>query len=226
MCRWITLLSSQEVSLADIVLTPSNSLVQLSKDASFHPGNSSVNNHVMNGDGFGVGWYHHNQVSTNDHNGNVRRVTPPPSENGSNNDSQLTRSTLAAVFKDTQPAWNNINLRELCMATRSDCMIAHVRAASAGTGVSQVNCHPFKAGRLLFCHNGRIETAFKIRRAMMDKLTEEAFLSVRGTTDSECIFALILTFLTKDKEGTCISARYCCHNFESIVFESLHFFVD
>jgi predicted glutamine amidotransferase len=105
-------------------------------------------------------------------------------------------------------------------------MIAHVRAASAGTGVSQVNCHPFKAGRLLFCHNGRIETAFKIRRAMMDKLTEEAFLSVRGTTDSECIFALILTFLTKDKEGTCISARYCCHNFESIVFESLHFFVD
>lgn len=53
MCRWITLLSTQEVALADIVLTPSNSLVQLSKDASFHPGYSDLNNHVMNGDGFG-----------------------------------------------------------------------------------------------------------------------------------------------------------------------------
>jgi len=35
----------------------------------------------------------------------------------------------------------------------------------------------------------------------MAKLTEEAFESVRGTTDSECIFALILTFLSKDGES-------------------------
>jgi len=53
MCRWITLLSKYEVALADIILTPSNSLIQLSIDASFHPGNTSINNHVMNGDGFG-----------------------------------------------------------------------------------------------------------------------------------------------------------------------------
>lgn len=53
MCRWITLLSTEEVALADVVLTPQNSLIQLSKDASFHPGYSSMNNHVMNGDGFG-----------------------------------------------------------------------------------------------------------------------------------------------------------------------------
>jgi len=36
---------------------------------------------------------------------------------------------------------------------------------------------------------------------MMAKLTDEAFESVRGTTDSECIFALILTFLSKDGES-------------------------
>lgn len=107
----------------------------------------------------------------------------------------------AALFKDTQPAWNNLNLREICLATRSHCVMAHVRAASAGTGVSQQNCHPFKAGRLLFCHNGRIETFAKIRRAMLAELDDEAFLSVRGTTDSECIFALILTFLHQNNSS-------------------------
>jgi hypothetical protein len=49
MCRWITVLSSDEVSLSDIVLAPSNSLVQMAIDASFHPGNGEINNHVMNG---------------------------------------------------------------------------------------------------------------------------------------------------------------------------------
>jgi len=39
----------------------------------------------------------------------------------------------------------------------------------------------------------------------MDRLTEEAFLSVRGTTDSECIFALMLTFMSKDGEADQLS---------------------
>jgi len=53
MCRWITLLSTEEVALSDLVIAPSNGLIQLSKDASFHPGYTHQNNHVMNGDGFG-----------------------------------------------------------------------------------------------------------------------------------------------------------------------------
>lgn len=84
------------------------------------------------------------------------------------------------------------------MASRSDCIMAHVRAASKNTGISQQNCHPFKAGRLLFCHNGRIDKFIRIRRALMSKLSDEAYTSVRGTTDSECIFALILTYLSQD----------------------------
>lgn len=54
-----------------------------------------------------------------------------------------------AVFKDTEPAWSNVNLREICTATQSRCIVAHVRAASPGMGVHLPNVHPFKAGRLL-----------------------------------------------------------------------------
>jgi predicted glutamine amidotransferase len=80
--------------------------------------------------------------------------------------------------------------------------MAHVRAASPGTGVSRENCHPFQAGRLLFCHNGRIGSFSNMRRAVMARMSDEAFAHVRGTTDSERIFGLILTYLGTDKQGT------------------------
>lgn len=149
----------------------------MSIDASYHPGSTEINNHVTNADGFGVGWYHNNTFIDK---------------------SYATGINTAAVFKDTLPAWSNTNLREICAATRSNCIVAHVRAASKNTGVSQQNCHPFKAGRLLFCHNGRIADYIKVRRALTSQLTDEAFVNVRGTTDSEGIFALMLTFLSKD----------------------------
>ncbi|KAL7568577.1 hypothetical protein ACA910_002689 [Epithemia clementina (nom. ined.)] len=186
MCRWITVMSAKDMSLSDVVLAPPNSLVQLSRDASIHPGFGSDNNHITNGDGFGIGWYHSNTTT----------VPRYPSLNNENIEGHP--NMYAAVFKDTAPAWNNQNLREICVATRSHAILAHVRAASRFAKVTQENCHPFKCGRLLFCHNGRIDKFPSIRRKLMDRLTDTAFHFVKGTTDSECLFALILTFLEED----------------------------
>ena len=133
MCRWISLLSTEEVSLSDVVLAPTNSLVQLARDASFLPGYTEMNNHITNGDGFGVGWYHTNASYVPKL---MKSLTPEDIEG----------RVFAATFRDTQPAWNNQNLRELCMATRSNCIVAHVRAASPFSAVTIDNCHPFKTG--------------------------------------------------------------------------------
>lgn len=108
-----------------------------------------------------------------------------------------------AVFKNTQPAWSDVNLREIALVTKSSCIIAHVRAASPGMGVYMPNVHPFKAGRLLFCHNGAIQQFQSIRRKLLAQLTDEVFNHIKGTTDSECCFALILTNLSKDGMGSC-----------------------
>ncbi|KAL7565705.1 hypothetical protein ACA910_005401 [Epithemia clementina (nom. ined.)] len=186
MCRWITVMSAKNMSLSDVVLAPPNSLVQLSRDASIHPGFGSDNNHITNGDGFGIGWYHSNMTT----------IPRYPSLNNENIEGHA--NIYAAVFKDTAPAWNNQNLREICVATKSHAILAHVRAASRFARVTQENCHPFKAGRLLFCHNGRIDKFPNIRRKLMNRLTNTAFHFVSGTTDSECLFALILTFLEED----------------------------
>lgn len=209
MCRWVTLLSTDPVSLSDVVIAPSNSMVHQSRDATFHPGYGEVNNAPLNADGFGVGWYHRNEAKL------PAVVRPTAASDGTVSKPAATVPTTpifvpaidqsgnirrtAAVFKDTFPAWNNLNLRELCMATSSDCIMAHVRAASTGTGVSQNNCHPFKAGRLLFCHNGRIFGYQQIKRRFLAELSDEAFLHIRGTTDSEGVFGLILTILARDE---------------------------
>lgn len=187
MCQWITLLSLEKVPLSNIVLAPSNSLIKLSKDASFHPGSTELNNHRLNGDGFGIGWYH--SICPPEHRQKVAPCGKAESEH-----------MAAAVFKDTQPAWNSANLRELSKAIKSHCIVAHVRAASSFAGISEPNCHPFKAGRLLFCHNGRIPNFNKIRRQVFNEVSDEAFVAVRGTTDSEAIFALILTYLSEEYE--------------------------
>ena len=109
------------------------------------------------------------------------------------------RPRLPFCFQGHFPSLeHNENLREICLATSSNCIMANVRAASKNTGISHPNCHPFKAGRLLFCHNGRIDQFASIRRRFLEQVTDEAFEKVRGTTDSECIFALFLTNLEED----------------------------
>jgi hypothetical protein len=49
MCRWITLISSDDMTLADLVLTASNSLVKMSYNAGYHPGFGPTNNSLFNG---------------------------------------------------------------------------------------------------------------------------------------------------------------------------------
>ena len=46
-------------------MAPTNSLVQLAKDASFHPGYGDANNHTTNGDGFGVGKFDFDRIIIN-----------------------------------------------------------------------------------------------------------------------------------------------------------------
>jgi predicted glutamine amidotransferase len=162
-----------------------------------------MNNHVTNGDGFGVGWYHHTTTGCDED--EIDEVKKQGSTNGS--DKAITKKKkhepTVAIFKDTQPAWNNMNLRELCQAVQSDCIVAHVRAASVFAGISQQNCHPFKAGpRLLFCHNGRIGNFDLVRRQFHNLLSDEAYKHLQGTTDSETLFALLCTYLSNDEKSS------------------------
>lgn len=116
----------------------------------------------LNGDGFGVAWY-------------APDVGPQP-----------------AVFRSVSPAWSNRNLLEVARVTRSPCVLAHVRAATPGSAVAETNCHPFVHGNLAFMHNGTLGGFARARRALLERLSDDAFQAIEGTTDSEHLFALFL----------------------------------
>jgi predicted glutamine amidotransferase len=105
------------------------------------------------------------------------------------------------LFRDMMPAWNDSNLRSLAEQIRSPLFFAHVRA-STGTATTRLNCHPFRYGRLLFMHNGKIGGYIQIRRELEHMIRPEYFLSREGTTDSELFFYLLLgNGFAKDAKG-------------------------
>jgi glutamine amidotransferase len=97
------------------------------------------------------------------------------------------------LYKDTQPAWNDRNLQDLAAQIESSLFLAHIRAAT-GTAIQQTNCHPFRFGRWLFMHNGLIRDFQRIKRELALGVAPDLYSLIEGTTDSEIIFYLALTF--------------------------------
>jgi glutamine amidotransferase len=102
-------------------------------------------------------------------------------------------SETPRLYRSTHPAWNDRNLRELAAGVRSRLFFAHIRA-STGTAIQETNTHPFRHGRWLWMHNGLIREFPRIRRELVLAVDDSLFTSIEGTTDSEVMFYLALTF--------------------------------
>jgi len=129
---------------------------------------------TTNGDGFGIGWY---------------------------SDGDGTKPT---VFKNTHPAWNDENLREVATQIRTPLLFAHVRASS-GTPVQRSNCHPFRYGRWLWMHNGSLAGFQQVKRDLVLAVDPSLYPSIEGSTDTETLFFLALTFGLADDPPTAVA---------------------
>lgn len=125
----------------------------------------------LNGDGFGVGWY------------------------------AASFANEPAVFRSITPAWNNRNLHNLSHVVASNCIFAHVRAATQSSSVNEANCHPFQYRQYLFMHNGDIGDFRKIRRLLLAGICDEAYGNIYGSTDSEHFFAVFIDEILSAKKG-------------------------
>jgi predicted glutamine amidotransferase len=103
-----------------------------------------------------------------------------------------------AVFKSIDPAWNDQNLREIAGRIRTPLLFAHIRA-STGTPVQRSNCHPFRHGRWLWMHNGAIRDFHRVKRELLMAVDPSLFPDIEGSTDSELLFFLALTFGLTDE---------------------------
>ena len=107
------------------------------------------------------------------------------------------RRDVPTLFRSTTPAWANETLKELASEVETGVFLAHVRAGT-GTPVQTTNCHPFRFGRWLFVHNGYVAEYARLRRTLLMAVDPDLFPHVWGTTDSELLFFLALTFGLED----------------------------
>ena len=100
---------------------------------------------------------------------------------------------MPGVYKDIRPAWNDANLHALAAQIESPMFLAHVRATT-GSPVQRTNCHPFDYENWLFVHNGEIREFDKLHRDLAFAVRPDLYTRIRGTTDSEIMFLLALSF--------------------------------
>ena len=100
---------------------------------------------------------------------------------------------IPGVYKDIRPAWNDLNLQALAAQIESSIFLAHVRATT-GSPVQRTNCHPFNHGKWLFVHNGLINGYEVLRRDLAFAIAPQLYSLIQGTTDSELMFLLALSF--------------------------------
>lgn len=118
---------------------------------------------LLNADGFGLGWYHGD------------RLEPP------------------YVYRHVLPIWSDVNLPEISRYVVSPCVLAYVRSATPGLAIDLSNCQPFRQENLLLIHNGYIEDFRQtLYRPIRNTLDDRTYQQIKGTTDSEHIFALVL----------------------------------
>jgi predicted glutamine amidotransferase len=108
------------------------------------------------------------------------------------------------TFRGIGPAWNNQNLKSLSQHISAPIVLAHIRAAT-GTAVQETNCHPFQFGRWLWMHNGSIADFHDLKRDLVFAVDPELYPYIQGSTDSEAMFYLALTFGLRDDPPSAVA---------------------
>jgi glutamine amidotransferase len=159
MCRLLGYLGPT-LRLGQLVESPPHSL----EHQSYAP--REMRGAVVNADGWGAGWYLEPEATG-------RASDPTP-----------------CVYRSTLPIWADVNRAELGRAVVSRCVVAAVRSATDPLSVSAANTQPFRSEQLLFVHNGFIEGfGGRLRHELAESLSDAARDAIRGSTDSEVIFA-------------------------------------
>jgi len=106
----------------------------------------------------------------------------------------------AARYRQSMPIWNDPNLHDLSHVLQQPLWLAMVRSATPGLSTHYSNTQPFSYQQWQFMHNGYIlDFSTTARPQIRHILNHEFEANIRGDTDSEYIFALILHFLGEHK---------------------------
>lgn len=151
----------------------------------------NTRNHHINLDGFGIGYFPYNEQT-----------------NKKSTEKSITHPT---VYRNIFPSWNDCNLMQILPCIKTQCMMVHIRAVAPIVNSSKFvknlqapvhtyNCHPFEQDGFIFCHNGSFESFYEgnLRKIVINRISDCLLLKIKGTTDSEYLFFLLLTFIKEN----------------------------
>lgn len=96
------------------------------------------------------------------------------------------------------------NLRNLAQKISPTCLLAHVRGVtdSEDEVIAEQNLHPFRFHNVnvTLAHNGHLREFARMRYDLVEHVRPEFIRRIEGTTDSEWIYALVLSQL-EDPHG-------------------------
>lgn len=114
-------------------------------------------------------------------------------------DARSPEPGLPYVYRSTQLAVYDRNLQALARKVRATCLLAHLRGVAYDTRavICEQNVHPFlfDGARLALAHNGQLARFDEIKYALLPHIHPRLARMIRGNTDSEWVYALLLSQL-------------------------------
>ena len=125
-------------------------------------------------------------------------------------DNNSYKSRIPFYYKTEELPFFDFNLKRLSAKLHVNCLLAHVRGVeySEKEIVNLQNTHPFlyDGYTLAFAHNGALAQIDKIRMDLLKEIKPEIAKNIQGTTDSELMYALLLSQFRDISETSNISA--------------------
>lgn len=110
---------------------------------------------------------------------------------------------LAYIYKTTQLPFYDENLYHLSRKIKPFCFLSHLRGVPylEEQVISDQNVHPFlfQKSHIALAHNGALIQFNKMKFDLLEHILPEYRTQIRGTTDSEWIYALFLSQLPQKK---------------------------
>ena len=102
-----------------------------------------------------------------------------------------------ALHKQPLRAGDDPRFHAVAGAAEAPTLLCHIRKATHG-GLAEENCHPFRLGRWVFAHNGTCYGFDGFRERLIGEIRPSLRAHLRGQTDSEVLFLLLLSQLDAD----------------------------
>lgn len=116
--------------------------------------------------------------------------------------SSFTEPDLPLVYRDVTLPMYDRNLIALARKIRGRCVIGHVRGSdymsfqSPRVGRAQVHPFHYEGFNVVLAHNGTLARFDEMKFDLLEYINADIAARIEGTTDSEWIYALLLSQLT------------------------------